>query len=74
MFSAGCITLSPAFATTTYCMFPVASTTALLAQFFTDNGTIIYYTFGVLLVALAALLGLGFAIRHVKRWITGRKA
>jgi len=74
MFVNGCLQLAPNFATSTYCMFPVASTTALLAQFFTDNGTIIYYVFGVLLVALAALLGLGFAIRHVKRWITGRKA
>jgi len=55
-------------------MFPVASSTALMATFFTDNGTLIYYTFGVLLTALAALLGLGFAIRHVKKWITGRKA
>lgn len=55
-------------------MFPVASTTALLAQFYTDNGTIIYGTFSVLLIALASLLGLGFAIRHVKKWITGRKA
>lgn len=55
-------------------MFPVASSTALLGQFFADNGTILYYSFGVLLAALAALLGLGFAIRHVKRWITGKKA
>lgn len=55
-------------------MFPVASTTALLTQFYTDNGTIIYSTFSTLLVALAALLGLGFAIRHVKKWITGKKA
>lgn len=55
-------------------MFPVASTTALLTQFYADNGTIIYSTFAVLLVALAALLGLGFAIRHVKKWITGKKA
>jgi len=55
-------------------MFPVASTTALLTSFFADNGTIIFQTFSVLLVALAALLGLGFAIRHVKKWITGRKA
>jgi hypothetical protein len=55
-------------------MFPVASTSALLTQFYADNGTIIYSVFGVLLVALAALLGLGFGIRHVKKWITGRKA
>jgi len=55
-------------------MFPVASSTSLLGQFFTDNGTLIYYTFGILLTALAALLGLGFGIRHVKKWITGKKA
>jgi len=55
-------------------MYPVASTTAQLTTFFADNGTIIYSTFAVLLPTLAALLGLGFAIRHVKKWITGRKA
>jgi len=55
-------------------MFPVASTTALNDSFFTDNGVLIYHVFVVLLAALAALLGLGFAIRHVKKWITGKKA
>jgi len=55
-------------------MYPVASTTSQMAQFFADGGSLIYYTFSILLPTLAALLGLGFAIRHVKKWVTGKKA
>jgi hypothetical protein len=55
-------------------MFPVASTTSLLTTFFTDNGTIMLQVLTVCLATLAALLGLGFGIRHVKKWITGKKA
>lgn len=55
-------------------MLTIASTTAMLTTFFTDTSTILVYVITTLLVILAGLLGLGFAIRHVKKWITGRKA
>jgi len=55
-------------------MFDVATTTTLMATFFTNVSTLIGVVLGSLLVILAALLGLGFAVRHVKRWITGKKA
>jgi len=40
---------------------------------FTDTGTILAATIGTVLVGLIALLGLGFAVRHLRKYITGRK-
>lgn len=50
-----------------------ASTTGVLATAFTDTGTILVAVVGVIVAALVALLGLGFGIRHLRKYITGRK-
>jgi len=55
-------------------MFTAASASGLFTSLTSNVGSLIYSTLAVVLVALAALLGLGFGIRHVKKWITGRKA
>lgn len=55
-------------------MFDVATVTALMTTFFTNVSVLLGAILATLLTILAALLGLGFAIRHVKRWITGKKA
>jgi len=55
-------------------MFSVASASAVFTSLTTATGSLIWSTLSVLIVALASLLGLGFGIRHVKKWITGRKA
>lgn len=55
-------------------MFSVASASAVFTSLTGATGSLIYSTLQVVIVALAALLGLGFGIRHVRKWITGRKA
>lgn len=55
-------------------MFPVASASLIFASLTAAAGSLIYSTLQTLIVALAALLGLGFGIRHAKKWVTGRKA
>jgi len=54
-------------------MYNVASSSASLATFFTDSGTIIAVVIAAVLAGLVALMGLGFGVRHVKKYITGRK-
>jgi len=54
-------------------MWTVASTTGAISTMFTDTGTILAAVIGVVLVGLVALLGLGFGVRHLKKYITGRK-
>jgi len=54
-------------------MWVAASTTAALATAFTDTGTILAAVVSVILAGTVALLGLGFGVRHVKKYITGRK-
>jgi len=54
-------------------MWSVASTTTTIASAFTDTGTILTATIATVVVGLVALLGLGFAVRHLKKYITGRK-
>jgi len=54
-------------------MWPAASTTAVITSMFTDTGTILTATVATVVAALVALLGLGFAVRHVRKYITGRK-
>lgn len=55
-------------------MFDVASATAVFNALIGDVSTIVGTTLLALVGILAALLGLGFAISRVRRWITGRKA
>jgi len=54
-------------------MWAVASTPEVLATAFTNTGTLLIAVIGVILVGLIALLGLGFGVRHLRRYITGRK-
>jgi len=54
-------------------MWLVASTTATISQMFTDTGTILLAVIGTVVTAIVALMGLGFAVRHLKKYITGRK-
>jgi len=54
-------------------MFSTTTAATILGNAFTDTG----YLLGVILVAVVAgtiaLMGLGYGIRHVKKWITGRR-
>jgi len=54
-------------------MWTTASTTGVLATAFTDTGTILVSVIAVVVAGLIALLGLGFGIRHLRKYITGRK-
>jgi len=55
-------------------MFSTSTVQTMFASFTTDISTLLVYTLGILLGILAAMLGLGFGISRVRRWITGRKA
>jgi len=54
-------------------MFDATSTLAALGVATADTTTILTYAIGVVLAGLVALLGLGFGVRHVRKYITGRK-
>jgi len=54
-------------------MWTIASTTDALSTAFTNTGTILTTVIGTVVVALVALLGLGFGIRHLRKYITGKK-
>jgi len=44
-----------------------------LTSFFGDAGVIVALVLGAVVAGTIALMGLGFGIRHVRKWITGRK-
>jgi len=50
-----------------------ASTSAQLTTAFSSTGVILLLVISTVLVAVVALLGLGFGVRHLRRYITGRK-
>jgi len=54
-------------------MWVAASTTDVISSMFTDTGTILTATIATVVVGIVALAGLGFAVRHLKKYITGRK-
>jgi len=54
-------------------MWSIASTTETLSTAFSNTGTILTTVVASIVVGLVALLGLGFGIRHLRRYITGRK-
>jgi len=54
-------------------MWSIASTTSTLTTAFTDTGTILTIVVAAVVTGLVALLGLGFGVRHLKKYITGRK-
>jgi len=51
----------------------VASSTALFATFASSIGDSVYTTIGVILVIMAALIAIGYAVRKFTRKISGRK-
>jgi len=54
-------------------MWDITDTTTAIGTMFTDTGTILAAVIATVLVGLVALLGLGFGVRHLKKYITGRK-
>lgn len=54
-------------------MFDATSTLAALGVAYADTGTEVTYIVGVILLGLVALLGLGFGVRHLRKYVTGRK-
>jgi len=54
-------------------MWSVGSTTDALATLYTNTGSILVVVIATILVGLVALLGLGFGVRHLRKYITGRK-
>jgi len=54
-------------------MYATSSAVAAWSSFTTDTTVLIALGVTAVLAALAALLGLGFAVRHVRKYITGRK-
>jgi hypothetical protein len=54
-------------------MYPIASSTAVLNQAFSDTGVILVVVIGTIVTATVALMGLGYGIRHLRKYISGRK-
>lgn len=54
-------------------LWDATSTISTLTTAYGDSGTILTYVIGVIVVGLIALLGLGFGVRHLRKYITGRK-
>jgi len=49
------------------------STTDILDDVYSDTGLILVLVIGTVVVAVVALMGLGYGIRHLKKWILGKK-
>lgn len=54
-------------------MYNIAAAVADIGTMFTNTGTIITAVVATVLVGLIALLGLGFGVRKLRGYITGRK-
>jgi len=54
-------------------MWGIGSTTDALTTAFTNTGTILTLVIATVLVGLIALMGLGFGVRHLRKYISGRK-
>jgi len=54
-------------------MWDIASTTDALSTAFTNTGTILVLVVGTVLVAVVALIGLGYGVRKLTKKITGGK-
>jgi len=54
-------------------MYSIASSTATLTQSFTDTGTLVALVLAAVVTGVIALMGLGYGIRHLRKYITGRK-
>jgi len=54
-------------------MWTIASTTEMLTDAFADIGTIMALVIPAIVAVTLALLGLGYGIRAIRRYVTGRK-
>lgn len=54
-------------------MYDAASSTAALATVYSTVGSVLVPSIAAIIAAAAALLALGFAWRHVKSKVTGKK-
>jgi len=54
-------------------MWTASSTTDLMDTAFTATGAILNSVLGTILIAAVGLVGLGFAWRHLKKYVTGKK-
>lgn len=66
-------TLPSGATTTCSTIYPYASSSANLTSAFSDTGVLVTLVVGAIVAGVIALYGLGYGIRHVKKWITGRK-
>jgi len=54
-------------------MFATSSAITIINQGLTDTGTILVLVVGSVFAASVALMGAGYAIRHISRRLLGRK-
>jgi len=54
-------------------MWTIASTTEMLTSTFSDVGTVIAFVIPAIIGVLVALLGLGYGVRLLKKYVTGKK-
>lgn len=54
-------------------MYTIASSSADITTALTNTGTLIALTLAAVVVGVIALMGLGYAIRHISRRLLGRK-
>jgi len=54
-------------------MWTLASTTDALTSMFTQVGTVMALVIAAIITTTVALLGLGFGVRHLKKYVTGKK-
>lgn len=54
-------------------MYATSSAIATLNSAFSDTGILVALVISAVVGGVIALMGLGYGIRHVKKWITGRK-
>jgi len=54
-------------------MYSVASSSATITQALTDTGTLVALVVASVVIGLIALMGLGFGVRHIRKYISGKK-
>jgi len=54
-------------------MYSIASSTADVTTLLSNSGIVIAAVVGSVLIGWVALVGVGFAKRHIQKYLTGRK-
>lgn len=54
-------------------MFATSSFAAIFNGAVSDTGYMVGLVVAAVTIGVIALMGLGFGIRHIKKWITGKK-